>query len=92
MMVIRSDPPDPRLPPIYHHVLQTSLEDEDHENDTEDDNGEDHECSSGNAVAARNGLWVTVRCRPYCAAAVKPEKHNVAVKLQPHGLPLSALK
>lgn len=33
----------------------------------------DHDCISGSAVAARNGLWVTLRCRPYCAAAVKPD-------------------
>lgn len=33
----------------------------------------DLDCSSGDAVAARNGLWVTLRCRPYCAAAIKPE-------------------
>lgn len=26
----------------------------------------------GGAVAAQNGLWVTQRCRPYCAAAVTP--------------------
>lgn len=34
---------------------------------------EKNDSSSGCAVAARNGLWVTLRCRPYCAAAVKPE-------------------
>lgn len=34
---------------------------------------EEYNCSSSDAVAARNGLWVTLRCRPYCAAAVKPE-------------------
>lgn len=29
--------------------------------------------SSGDAVAARNGLWVTLRYKPGCAAAVQPE-------------------
>lgn len=29
---------------------------------------------SGDAVAARNGLWVTLRYRPYCAAAGQPER------------------
>lgn len=33
----------------------------------------DRSSSSGGVVAARNGLWVILRCRPYCAAAVKPE-------------------
>lgn len=37
---------------------------------------EERDCSSGDAVAARNGLWVTVRCRPCCAAAVKLWKRN----------------
>ncbi|KAM7407158.1 hypothetical protein PAMA_003069 [Pampus argenteus] len=37
----------------------------------EDEEGKDV-YTSGDAVAARNGLWVTQRCRPYCAAAVKP--------------------
>lgn len=37
--------------------------------------GEDSQSTrrSGDAVAARNGLWVTLRYRPYCAAAVQPE-------------------
>lgn len=48
------------------------------------DVAEDQECvnkwrgvsiasSSGDAVAARNGLWVTLRYKPCCAAAVQPE-------------------
>lgn len=50
---------------------------------------------SGDAVAARNGLWVTLRYRPYCAAAVQPESstwlpavsllHRVCCCYQMHG-------
>lgn len=33
----------------------------------------EHEVGSWDAVAARNGLWDTLRCRPYRAAAVERE-------------------
>lgn len=36
------------------------------------------DCSWGDAVAARNGLWVTLRCRPCCAAAVEPRQRHLA--------------
>lgn len=39
---------------------------------------------SGDAVAARNGLWVTLRYRPYCAAAVRPER-TAALRGQQEG-------
>lgn len=38
---------------------------------------EDEGYCSGNAVAARNGLWVILRYRPYCAAAVKPDLYDL---------------
>lgn len=45
-------------------------------NNTEDEKRwrrRNRDCSSGDAVAARNGLWVMVRYKPYCAAAANPE-------------------
>lgn len=64
-------------------MVWTRLKDKECANNTEDDESgvEDHDCSSGDAVAARNGLWVTLRCRPCCAASVKPELYNLAVNL-----------
>lgn len=62
---------------ICEHVIRTwSLEDERGVNKTEHEKiwsqGE-HDCTSDDAVAARNGLWVILRYRPYCAAAIKSE-------------------
>lgn len=80
-----------------------NLEDEESANNAEDEESlkqRDHDCSSGDAVAARNGLWVTLRCRPYCAAAVKLEYttwlsprrsiicSTLSVKIEDHKLPL----